>query len=115
MKLTPHFTKAELACPCCGLYLMRDDFMAALERLRMAWGKPITVNSGFRCKKHNQAIGGAPKSLHMAGRAADLNTLNLTEKDRSSFHALCRKEFTGIGISPVFIHVDNAGVRDWTY
>ena len=115
MNLTKHFTKAELACPCCGLCLMRDDFLLALERLRTAWGRPILINSGYRCKDHNQKIGGAAKSQHMLGKAADLNTLDLNEKDRLSFHALCRKEFTGIGISPVFIHVDIAGTRDWVY
>ena len=33
----------------------------------------ITVNSGFRCPSLNRAVGGAKRSYHLYGRAADLN------------------------------------------
>lgn len=43
-----------------------------LDPLRRAWGKPIYVNSGYRCAALNKAVGGAAGSLHMQGRAADI-------------------------------------------
>lgn len=43
-----------------------------LDPLREAWGKPITVNSGFRSKELNKKIGGATNSQHMDGEAADI-------------------------------------------
>jgi len=43
-----------------------------LDPLREAYGKPIHVNSGFRCPKLNAAVGGSPTSDHMNGRAADI-------------------------------------------
>ena len=45
-----------------------------LDPLRAAWGKPIRVNSGYRCPKLNKAVGGAANSSHMRGQAADITT-----------------------------------------
>ena len=44
-----------------------------LDPVREAWGKPIRVNSGYRCPKLNKAVGGVSNSQHMKGEAADLN------------------------------------------
>lgn len=43
-----------------------------LDPLREAWGKPITVNSGYRSHALNKAVGGVTNSQHMAGEAADI-------------------------------------------
>ena len=43
-----------------------------LDPLREAYGKPIYVNSGYRCEKHNKAVGGVPNSQHLLGQAADI-------------------------------------------
>jgi uncharacterized protein YcbK (DUF882 family) len=43
-----------------------------LEPLRQHFGKPIKINSGFRCKTLNEAVGGAKNSYHTKGRAADI-------------------------------------------
>lgn len=43
-----------------------------LDPVRDAYGKPIGVNSGFRCEKHNKAVGGVPRSQHLVGEAADI-------------------------------------------
>ena len=42
-----------------------------LDPLREAYGKPINVNSGYRCPKLNKAVGGSSTSRHVLGRAAD--------------------------------------------
>lgn len=43
-----------------------------LDPLREAYGKPIQVNSGFRCLALNKAVKGSATSDHMTGRAADI-------------------------------------------
>lgn len=43
-----------------------------LDPLREMYGKPITVNSGYRCPKLNAAVGGAKTSQHMCGCAVDI-------------------------------------------
>ena len=47
-----------------------------LDPLREAWGKPIYVNSGYRCPALNKAVGGASSSQHLTGQAADITTGN---------------------------------------
>lgn len=47
---------------------------ACLDPIREAWGKPIGVNSGFRCVELNRAVGGAKNSQHLTGEAADITT-----------------------------------------
>ena len=42
-----------------------------LDKIRVRFGKPITVSSGFRCEKLNAAVGGSKKSQHKNGEAAD--------------------------------------------
>lgn len=44
-----------------------------LDPLREAYGKPITVTSGYRCPKLNTAVKGAKNSQHVTGQAADIN------------------------------------------
>ncbi len=43
-----------------------------LDPLRQAWGRPLTVNSGYRCPALNRAVGGAAASQHLLGQAADI-------------------------------------------
>lgn len=43
-----------------------------LDPLREKYGKPIMVSSGYRCEKLNKAVGGAAKSQHLTGKAADI-------------------------------------------
>lgn len=43
-----------------------------LDPLREAWGGPIRVNSGYRCRELNKAVGGTPSSQHQRGEAADI-------------------------------------------
>lgn len=45
-----------------------------LDPLRTWWGKPITVNSGYRCPELNAAVKGSKTSQHMKGEAADIDT-----------------------------------------
>lgn len=43
-----------------------------LNFLRHELGRPIIINSAFRTEKVNKAVGGAKRSYHMQGRAADI-------------------------------------------
>lgn len=48
------------------------ELIAILERIRSAIGKPLQIVSGYRSPSHNRAVGGARRSYHLQGRAADL-------------------------------------------
>ena len=45
---------------------------SVLQPLRDAWGNPLAINSGYRCKELNTAVGGVPTSQHTKGEAADV-------------------------------------------
>lgn len=45
-----------------------------LDPLREVYGRPINVNSGYRCPELNKTVGGALNSGHMRGVAADITT-----------------------------------------
>lgn len=50
-----------------------------LAPLRAIYGKPITVNSGYRCPELNKAVGGSATSDHVKGFAADITCSNKKE------------------------------------
>lgn len=47
-----------------------------LDPLREAWEQPIIVTSGYRSEKLNRVVGGARKSQHVTGEAADIRTVS---------------------------------------
>lgn len=57
---------------------VRDSVLALVRRvlqpLRDLYGKPMKVNSGYRCKELNEIVGGVPSSQHRLGEAADIHT-----------------------------------------
>ena len=71
-----YFSDSEMVCPCgCGKLEMDEDFMYRLIALRGAWGRPIIINSGYRCSSHDYKIrkirGQAGTGFHSRGLAAD--------------------------------------------
>lgn len=57
---------------------------AVLDPLRKWYGKPIHINSGYRCSALNEAVGGAKNSQHTTGMAADIDT-HSTEENKKLF------------------------------
>lgn len=53
-----------------------------LDPLRAIYGKPITVNSGYRCPELNRAVGGSATSDHVKGFAADITAGSKEENER---------------------------------
>lgn len=54
-----------------------------LDPLREWYGKPIRVNSGYRCEALNEAVGSkAKKSQHLYGEAADITAGSKEENEK---------------------------------
>lgn len=70
-RVTPHFRRSELACPCCGEFGMNPRTVERLEAARLIFGAPITIASAYRCPKYNRKIGGGKDSAHPRGTAID--------------------------------------------
>lgn len=82
-----------------------------LDPLREAYGYPVFVNSGYRCEKHNKAVGGVPNSQHMKGEAADIHPMQLPglspQEVLQELARLIAKRgcFDQMILYPTFIHV----------
>lgn len=85
--------------------------MYILDIVRVHIGKPILVNSGYRCKRLNEMVGGVQKSMHTKGLAADFRTgekedintmfefLKKNQKEFKIIELLNYKTFIHIGVS----------------
>lgn len=66
-----------------------------MDEIRESYGKPIYVNSWYRCKELNEAVGGSKNSYHMSGLAVDLRwDSNLVYHiiEKHNFHKLIREK-----------------------
>lgn len=108
--LTKHFRQSEFTCRCrqptCDAKPMNSEFMALLEQLRTAWGKAMLPTSGQRCGPWNARMGGAPKSQHLEGRAADF-WFQDTNELRQFVEAAEKVGFRGLGKGRHLVHLDN--------
>jgi uncharacterized protein YcbK (DUF882 family) len=103
--------------PGSGQY-MDDDFLEMLDRARDFAGVPFVINSGYRSKSHNLAVGGLKNSAHLDGFAADIRC-NASRERMYIVGALLEAGFNRIGIGNGFIHVDNDPTKPedciWVY
>jgi uncharacterized protein YcbK (DUF882 family) len=88
---------------------MDAEFMDRLQRLRTAYGKPMTVTSGYRHKTHPKEVAKALPGAHTYGRAADIA---VEGHDAMRLIRLALDfGFTGIGVQQKgfgrFIHLDD--------
>jgi cytochrome oxidase assembly protein ShyY1 len=128
-RITEHFWWEEILCPCCDRVRIMPAFwkhMEALEKLRQEVGFAILVNSGYRCKEHNTAVGGGTSSMHMLiatdirpeepnGRMTKQEKKSLAEGRLQEIYDIAPKfGFTGRGRYDTFNHLDiRAEKMDW--
>lgn len=117
IQLAKNFNLQEFICrggvSCCGGAVMVDpELIRRLQKMRDELGSPLNIASGFRCPDYNKRIGGAEKSYHMRGQAADIKNSNVSIGE---LYALAQKYFGdgGIGRYKTFIHVDTGPQRRW--
>jgi len=68
-----------------------------LDPLREWYGKPIYVNSGYRCPELNKAVGGVENSFHVSGCAADIDARNYEENKKLFDYIKNNLPFTEVG------------------
>jgi len=111
--LTKNFSYDELSCPCCSSLNVDADFLDSLQEIRDQMDRPMFINSGFRCPKHNLEIGGRLSSRHLLGTAVDISTKGWDPCDLhylvfllTSHHSEKHDYNTGVGIYKNHIHFD---------
>lgn len=93
--------------PVCDSHLANlASLWNTLNFIREEFGFPIIVNSAYRTELVNKQVGGAKRSLHKQGRAADIRPQDPSkldvlwkqlEKDKSCYSQLIKY--------PTFIHI----------
>ena len=68
-----------------------------LDPLREWYGKPIYVNSGYRCPELNKAVGGVENSFHVSGCAADIDARSYEENKKLFEYIRENLPFTELG------------------
>lgn len=113
-----YFTRSEFKCKCggrfCNGYPVEIDMnmVKIADKIREKIGKPITINSGLRCKTHNANVGGVSNSQHLYGSAADLGCpAGCTPSQMSSVAEKIMGDAGGIGIYPWGIHIDTRSTK----
>ncbi len=108
-KLTKHFSSEEFICHHCGRDGVKLAVPEALEKLRTIVGKPIHINSGYRCTLHPvEAAKAHPgEGPHPKGEAADITVKGMTARELYS-KAQEVPEFQGFGVDDQndYLHVD---------
>lgn len=105
--LSKHFRRKEFACKCgCGFDTVDYELIVTLENLRDHFGAPIMIDSGCRCKKRNQQVGGKVKSQHMLGKAADIRVIGIMPKEVAEYLDWIYPHSHGIGDATSFTHID---------
>ena len=114
------FKEKEFACRCCGELppFARENIEAlvrnVLDPVREKLGRPIVVNSGYRCEKHNKDVGGVRNSQHMKGEAADIAPAGFKSSSVPEFKSELERlkqlivengKFDQLITYPTFLHV----------
>ena len=115
-KLSEHFRVREFACKgsgCCKEVKIDEKLVDYLQKIRNHFGKSLTINSAYRCATHNKKVGGASKSNHTKGSAADIvvkgvNPLKVARYAESI-------GIKGIGLYDTFVHIDTRKEKFFWY
>ena len=114
-QLSSHFKKSEFNQRRRKLkykdYSISLDLVGKLEKLRTSIGdKPVQVTSGYRTEEYNKLVGGAKRSQHMKGKAADIMVEGMTSKELKKHADEVGFSYTQTYEKKPHLHVD-VGVR----
>jgi hypothetical protein len=76
-----------------------------LEQVRELIKSPIVVSSGYRSPALNVAVGGASKSAHVQGLAADINAVGMSARDLAQMIAASPILFDQLIYEGTWVHV----------
>ena len=119
--LSDNFKVYEFECKgngCCSTVKIDEKLVEFLQNIRTHFGAPVTINSGYRCTKHNKAVGGASGSLHIKGQAADIAVKGVAPVEVAKYAESIG--VLGIGLYETdkdgyFVHIDTRTTKAFWY
>lgn len=105
--ITPNFKAREFACQDgTDTIFLSTALVETLQKIRNNFGKPITINSGYRTEAHNKKVGGSNYSQHKYGLAADIVVQGVAPATVAKYVETIMPTTGGIGLYKTFVHVD---------
>jgi uncharacterized protein YcbK (DUF882 family) len=118
MQLAKNFNLSEFECNC-GCEMPEEVFANIkelapnLQIIRDEIGKSIRITNAYRCPSKNKAVGGAEKSQHLLGKAADLQVKDMTPGELADVIEALQEQgkiaIGGLGRYNTFTHYDIRG------
>ena len=107
-QITDHFRVYEFACSDGSDVVFVSQALAdILENIRVHFGKPVTITSGYRTVSYNAGLkNSSKKSQHCNGLAADIKVEGHTPKEVYDYACSLLGDHGGVGIYNTFVHVD---------
>ena len=116
VKISENFNSTEFDCHgkgCCRETIIDFEMVDILQEIRNHFGKAVTVNSGYRCKTHNKAVGGVSKSIHLYGMAADIKVEGVAPLEVAKYAESIGVK--GIGLYEWGCHIDSRTKKGFWY
>ena len=105
--ISRNFSRSEFACKCgCGYDTVDVELIMVVQDLREYYGRPVTINSGCRCEKHNKAEGGEPDSTHLIAKAGDIKVKGISSNKIYAYLDMKYPDKYGIGKYKGRTHID---------
>ena len=105
--LSPDFRVREFACRDGSDKVVIDlRLVHILQCVRDHFGKPVTINSGYRTRYYNAKVGGVTNSQHLKGTAADIVVNGVAPSVVADYVETLMPDEGGIGRYKTFTHVD---------
>lgn len=116
IRLSVNFTSDEFDCSgngCCSETLVDVKLVEYLQNIRDHFGVAVSINSGYRCEKHNAAVGGASQSKHKYGQAVDIVVKGVAPLKVAQYAESIG--ILGIGLYENFVHIDTRTTKSYWY
>lgn len=119
--ISKNFQFREFDCQgkgCCSTTVIDEKLVEYIQRIRDHFGRPITITSPYRCETHNRRVGGATKSYHMQGKAADIVVQGVSSREVAKYAESIG--ILGIGLYETsadgyFTHIDTRTIKSFWY
>lgn len=122
-RLSKNFESTEFDCHgkgCCSQTKIDEKLIDYLQQIADHFGKRVLVrkHSGYRCAKHNAAVGGAKYSKHVQGMAADFEVEGVKPAEVAKYAESIG--VLGIGLYETakdgyFVHIDTRTEKSFWY
>ena len=93
---------------------IKKEVAQKIQQVESAFGKKLTITSGFRDQSRNAAAGGAKNSAHTRANAVDIRFSGNEEDTVKLIEAASAAGIGGIGVyRPGWLHLDTESKRVW--